>query len=261
MKDLNTLFRKRIGFPQHESITFNTLETLLEKTASAIPFENLCAIAWDQTEITETNLMEKILVNNEGGLCYDLNPIFYLFLQENGFDVQLVRGAVYVPKIEGFSPTGNTHVAIILTHDDKKYIVDTGFGGNLPLKPVPLDGTEVSSYNGDFRIIREESEFGGYYLEMKLKNKHSDWQKGYAFDVEQPVSGIQELNESKRIITEHPRSPFNKKPLLTRVTEEGSMVLTETSFTHWQNGEMVKEEIDADRYRQLAKAYFGRDIS
>jgi N-hydroxyarylamine O-acetyltransferase len=260
MNELNSLFRKRIGFPEDEAISFQTLGVLLEKTASAIPFENLCAIAGDETEITEGNLVEKILTRNEGGLCYDLNSIFYLFLQENGFAVQLIRGAVYVPELDGFSPTGNTHVAIILNHEGEKYIVDTGFGGNLPLKPLPLNGKEVSSSNGEFRVAREASEFGDYFLKMKLRNKHKEWQKGYAFDTTNSVADISELNGAKRIITEHPRSPFNKKPLLTRVTADGSMVLTETSFIHWQDGRMVKEEIDAERYRQLAREYFNREI-
>ena len=256
MNGLNHLFRRRIGFSEDEQITLENLETVLQLTAAAIPFENLCAIAGDDSVLSESSLMDKILVRNEGGLCYELNGILYLFLKENGLDVQLIRGAVYVSEKAIFSPTGSTHAAILLTYDGKKYIVDTGFGGNLPLKPVPMDGTEVSTPTGEFRVVKEDSQYGDYFFEMKLKHKDTEWRKGYALDSLHPVKEVGELTGTKKIITEHPQSPFNKKPLLTRVTADGSMILTDTSFTWWKDGQMVKEEIGVERFKKLALEHF-----
>ncbi|MCM3665119.1 arylamine N-acetyltransferase [Mesobacillus subterraneus] len=260
MNDLNRQFRNRIGFPEETPISLGNLDIILELTAAAIPFENLCTLSGDLSDLNEKNLTEKIIERKEGGLCYDLNGLLYLFLRENGLDVQLVRGAVYVPDINGFSPTGKTHAAILLKDAAERYLVDTGFGGNLPLKPVPLNGMEISSSNGEFRVKKEKNEFGDYFLEMKLKNKDTEWRLGYAFDSTQLVKDISELNEMKKIITEHPQSPFNKKLLLTRVTAEGSMVLTETSYTHWKDGKMAKEEIDSERFRELARKYYKVDV-
>jgi N-hydroxyarylamine O-acetyltransferase len=260
MNDLNQRFRNRIGFSPIESINIENLAIVLEKTAATIPFENLCTLSGDSNELNEGHLVEKIIEGNEGGLCYDLNGILYLFLKENGLDVQLVRGSVYIPDLKGFSPTGRTHAAILLNDDGKRYLVDTGFGGNLPLRPVPMDGSVIHSPNGEFRVKKEDSEFGDYFLEMKLKYKDPDWRIGYAFDSREPVENVSDLSEMKNIITEHPQSPFNKKPLLTRVTSDGSMVLTETSFTHWTEDGVRKEEINADRYRELAKEFYNIDI-
>ena len=260
MTNLNNPFRNRIGFPTDKPITLENLDRLLELTAATIPFENLCTLSNDVNDLNESNLVEKIIHRNEGGLCYDLNGILFLFLKENGLDVQLVRGSVYVPDLKGYSPTGRTHAAIILNEDGRKYLVDTGFGGNLPLRAVPLDGTEISSPNGEFRVKKETSEFGDYILEMKLKYKDPDWRIGYAFDSREPVENVDDLSEMKKIITEHPKSPFNKKPLLTRVTTEGSMVLTETSFTQWTEDGIKKEEIDSDRFKQLAKKHYNLDV-
>ena len=260
MNDLNQRFRNRIGFSPIESINIENLAIVLEKTAATIPFENLCTLSGDSNELNEGHLVEKIIEGNEGGLCYDLNGILYLFLKENGLDVQLVRGSVYIPDLKGFSPTGRTHAAILLNDDGKRYLVDTGFGGNLPLRPVPMDGSVIHSPNGEFRVKKEDSEFGDYFFEMKLKYKDLDWRIGYAFDSREPVENVSDLSEMKNIITEHPQSPFNKKPLLTRVTSDGSMVLTETSFTHWTEDGVRKEEINADRYRELAKEFYNIDI-
>jgi N-hydroxyarylamine O-acetyltransferase len=260
MKDLNYLFRQRIGFSEQEEITLDNLDMVLELTAAAIPFENLCAIAGDDSVLSEDTLMDKIFKRNEGGLCYELNGILFLFLKENGFDVQLIRGAVYVSEKATFSPTGSTHAAIILTHEGERYIVDTGFGGNLPLKPVPMDGTEVSTPTGEFRVVKEDSPYGDYFLEMKLKHKDMEWRKGYALDSLHPVKEVGSLTEAKKIITQHPQSPFNKKPLLTRVTAVGNMILTETSFTWWKDGQLVKEEIDLERFKELARVHFHIEV-
>ncbi|WLR54436.1 arylamine N-acetyltransferase [Mesobacillus subterraneus] len=258
--ELNHLFRKRIGFFESEKITAANLGILLEMTAAALPFENLGTLSGDLSNLNEERLVDKILLKNEGGLCYDLNGILYLFLKENGLDVRLIRGSVYVPDLNGFSPTGRTHAAILLNGEGKGYLVDTGFGGNLPLRPVPMDGTEISSPNGDFRVNQYDSEFGDYLLEMKLKYKDSEWRIGYAFDSREPIENVSDLSEMKKIITKHPQSPFNKKPLLTRVTANRSMVLTETSFIQWTEDGVEKEVIDAKRFKQLAKEFYNIEL-
>ncbi|MFT9596503.1 arylamine N-acetyltransferase family protein [Mesobacillus sp.] len=260
MSNLNQLFRERIVLPISAPVTLANMDQILELTADTIPFENLCTLSGDLNELNEGNLVEKILLKNEGGLCYDLNGILYLFLKENGLDVQLVRGSVYVPDLKGFSPTGRTHAAILLKEEGEGFLIDTGFGGNLPLRPVPMDGTEISSPNGDFRVKQNDSEFGDYILEMKLKYKDSDWRIGYAFDSREPVENVSDLSEMKKIITEHPQSPFNKKPLLTRVTPDGSMVLTETSFTQWTEDGVKKKEIDSERFKELAKEFYNIEL-
>ncbi|MBT2644601.1 arylamine N-acetyltransferase [Bacillus sp. ISL-41] len=260
MSNLNELFRKRIGLSSSTLVTVTNLDQILELTAASIPFENLCTLSGDSNELNKGHLMEKIIQRNEGGLCYDLNGILYLFLKENGLDVQLIRGSVYVPDLKGFSPTGRTHAAILLNDNGRRYLVDTGFGGNLPLRPVSMNGTEIISPSGEFRVKKEASEFGDYFLEMKLKYKDSDWKIGYAFDSREPVKNISDLSEMKKIITTHPQSPFNKKPLLTRVTSDGSMVLTETSFTSWTEDGAKKEEIDSKRFKELAKEFYNIEV-
>jgi N-hydroxyarylamine O-acetyltransferase len=206
--------------------------------------------------ITRENLADKILVRNEGGLCYELNTVLYFFLKENGFEVKSVRGVTYNPVNNSWSPVGRTHVINILTHKERKYVVDTGFGGNLPLRPVPLTGDVVTSSNGDFRIRKEKSEFGDYVLEMKLKHKNTEWVTGYAFDSTRPVKDETELNEVQKIIVESPNSPFNKSSLVVRLTDNGNKTLTETSFTHRTDGGEIKEEIDLTRFKELAKQHF-----
>lgn len=98
MHDLNKLFRQRIGISHEQPITFENIHLILEKIAMTIPFENLSIIENRTAPITKQNLIEKILNRNEGGMCYELNPILYLFLVENGLDVSLEMGLCSIKK-------------------------------------------------------------------------------------------------------------------------------------------------------------------
>lgn len=256
MGELNALFRKRIGLPEHEAITFDKLDTLLEKAALRIPFENLRVIEGKTKAITKENVVDKILLHQEGGLCYELNSLLYFFLIENGFDAMLTRGVVYKPAEQQYLAIGETHLTILLAHAGQTYLVDTGFGGNLPMKPVPLNGEVVSSSNGEFRIRKENSEYGDYVFEMKLKHKDTDWRIGYAFYENKPIADLSACDEIQTIIVSHEESPFNKTPLLTQLTANGSVTLTNTSFTQWVDGVVTKESIDSARFKELAKQYF-----
>lgn len=257
MSELNVLFRKRIGIPENLTLTFEGLGKVLEKTAMNIPFENLCIIEKNTRDINKESLKNKILLKNEGGLCYELNSIFYFFLLENGFDVVLVQGVTYDNAAQKYIDLGRTHVTILLTHEEQTYLVDTGFGGNLPLQPVPLTGETVTSHNGEFRVKNVESEHGDYVLEMKLKHKDTAWKIGYAFDSKENISDISVLNEIQTIIAEHQESRFNRTPLITQLTPRGNLTLTDTSFTQWIDGAVTKEDIDNDRFKELLKQHFG----
>jgi N-hydroxyarylamine O-acetyltransferase len=258
MSELNSLFRQRIGMPENEKITFAALDPVLELTAKSIPFENFSIIEKRASVVAKDNLVRKLLVDKEGGLCYELNALLYFFLSDNGFHAVLTRGVVYNNEEQTYMTIGRTHAAILLVHEDQTYLVDTGFGGNLPLTPVPMTGETVNSQSGAFRARKAQSEHGDYVLEMKLKHKDNDWRIGYAFDSGKAVVDVAELNEIQTIIAEHPDSSFNQHPLITRRTNQGSVTLTDASLTQWIDGAVVKEKIDSGRFKELLKKHFGR---
>jgi len=260
LSELIALFRQRIGMPDNEKITFAALELVLELTAKSIPFENFGIIEHRASEISRDNLVRKMLVDKEGGLCYELNALLYFFLIDNGMPASLTRGVVYNNEAQAYLTIGRTHATILLAHEDRTYVIDTGFGGNLPLTPVPLTGETVTSRNGEFRAREARSEHGDYVLEMKLRHKDNDWRVGYAFDSGKPVADVGELNEIQTLIAEHPDSPFNKHRLITRRTDQGSVTLTDSSLTQWIDGVVTKEKMDGGRFKELLIKHFGRTV-
>lgn len=258
MSDLNTLFRRKIRFQKDEPISFHHLSLVLAKLAVSVPFENFRIIENKTEPISRSCLVNKILIHNEGGLCYELNALLYFFLIENGFKAELTRGVVYHGESQSYVSLGRTHVTILLYEKDQTYLIDTGFGGNLPLQPVPLNGDTIYSSNGQFRVKPVDHELGDYVFEMRLKHKDTDWKIGYTFHSDQPISGMSECDDVQRIIAQHPDSPFNKGRLITRLTENGNITLTESTVTEWSDGTVRKEPIDIPAYKELLLRHFGR---
>jgi len=260
MRNLNATYRARIGLADDEPLAFDRLQDALERAAYAIPFENHAVIESRIRPITRANLLDKITVRNEGGLCYELNTLFCHFLHDNGFDARLLSGVVYNHETQQYPSTGRTHVTILVRHGERHYLVDTGFGSNLPLRPVPLSGEPITSSNGEFRIVPtcgEHVRLGDYVLEMKLLHKHDEWMTGYVFDTNMDIPDGSELDAIQDTIVRHPESPFNKTPLATKVTERGTITLTPSSFTEWKDGVMTKSPVKDDAYRELLKLRFG----
>lgn len=258
MEMFDSLFRKRIAFDGTSRLAFDDLPALLVATSLALPFENLAIVEGRGSPISKENLIAKLLVRNEGGLCYELNPLLYFFLLENGFDVTMVRGIVFSAETRAFVGTGHTHVTLLLRHQDMIYLVDTGFGGFLPLRPVPFNGDVAASDNGEFRVRPATSEnavHGDFIFELKQRYKDEDWRLGYVFDSRHPITTA-ECEEIRRVIAEHPASPFNKRPLVTKLTERGSITLTDASLTIMEDGNVSKETFGPEQFEYLLTSYF-----
>ncbi|MFP7494682.1 arylamine N-acetyltransferase [Terribacillus saccharophilus] len=256
MQSFKEQFQQRINM--NEQITFSTLPILLQKFAETIPFENLRIIDRRQSLLSKEDLQQKILIQNEGGVCYELNTLLYHYLKECGFDVLLLSACIYDQKSQQWSATGNTHAVILLKMNSTAFIVDAGFGANIPLAPLPMSGEVITTSNGQFRI-KPAAE--GYLMEMKLEGNDSDWRIGYRFSSEEPITEISGLEQMQQTIENHPASPFNKSPLVTKRNEDGRYILTAASFTEWHKGVSAKRTIDEEEFKELLDAIFGMQRS
>lgn len=241
------------GSADKKDITFADLPAIQRHFALAVPFENRAVIAKGTAPITFDSVKQKIVDRHEGGLCYELNPLFYAFLKQVGFHVQLVPGTVFADG-EHNGLIG-THVATLLHHKDRSYIVDVGFGSNLALQPVPLDGETVTSHTGDYRVRKVDSPWGEYAYEKYNDGKLTIY---YTFSTD-PVDEAY-LSRVRDIILTDERSEFNKSLLFTKLTEDGHITLTMESFTVTRNGHKTKQEVDKERFHQLCRRHFGIDM-
>ena len=133
-------YLQRIGFNGPVVLDIDTLERLMRAHLTTVPFENLDVFNAIPVG-TETELsVAKVLDQNRGGWCFELNGAFALLLEQLGFDVARIGAAVLL--------SGSATVVDHLTLEvmlDEPYLVDVGFGDSFcrPLKlnrAGPQDG-------------------------------------------------------------------------------------------------------------------------
>ncbi|MED1171819.1 arylamine N-acetyltransferase [Bacillus inaquosorum] len=241
---------QKIGW-EKDHVSFVDLPLFLKSMAYRFPFENRAVLSKENYNITKEELWRRLVKEQHGGLCYDLNGFLYFVLREAGFHVKLIRGTVYAGQQEEWALEG-THAAVLLSAEKGDYIVDIGFGINLAHQPIPLSGETVQSLVGSFRIKEEETEKGSHVL---LMDKGEGWQIGYAFTLEESDPG--DLGDMKDMIHSHEKSPFNKSLLASKLTPNGRMVMSDRHFTiHENGGEAQKRDIGPSEFGEKLNTYF-----
>lgn len=82
-----------------------------------------------------SDIVEKIVKQNRGGYCYELNGLFSLALEAIGFeyDMLFVR-----PRYNYKDRRPKTHMILSVKTDITKYLTDLGFGGYGPGYPLDI---------------------------------------------------------------------------------------------------------------------------
>ena len=129
-------YLKRIGFRGAVHKTHESLNALVQAQLTHVPFENLDIWASGRCPSLESaDLYEKIVVHNRGGYCFELNSLFRQLLNYLGFEAyQAVSSLVD----ENGIAAPAAHNVIVCTLEDKKYLIDVGFGGPVPMGAMPL---------------------------------------------------------------------------------------------------------------------------
>lgn len=210
------------------------LAFVLRQFADWFPFENTDVMNGIETDISPEYLIRKMVQQQRGGLCYEINPLLFLVLQELGFDAKLGAGTIIN---NGKWALDKTHALVLLQLDEKKYIADSGFGNHLALFPLQLDEEAVTSPAGTFRLRTHQTEKGSNVLESL--NEQNEWYIRYAFHWESVP--WRQLSDMKRAIHKNSRSPFNKELLIARVLQDGTESINEKrQHRKWTDG---REEI------------------
>ena len=255
MTSLKEKMFTKLKLANRTEVKFEELNTILFAFAHTIPFENLDVIARNANTITMGNLQNKILTTSRGGLCYELNTLFYYFLKDCGYDVQLALGTVYKNEINAWA-LEDGHITIILNYANERYLIDVGIASLVPLIPVPFTGESVSSKNGSYRVRKRDTSKGNYILERKDTN--GEWKVCHAFYnriIDEAV-----VNDVHKRVIEDEKSIFNKGPIAVKLTESGHVSLTNTSLTEMIHEEKTKRVITEAQYRELLYTLFAIEL-
>jgi N-hydroxyarylamine O-acetyltransferase len=242
------IYLRRINYIGSLTPTLQVLSKLQETHLLNVPFENLDIHYGFPIELDIDKIFRKIILNQRGGFCYELNGLFYELLSTLGFNVKRISGRVF-EKATGYGPEYD-HLAIIAEIDGIEYLSDVGFG-EFCFSPLKIEaGIMQSDKRGDFIIQKLENDF---YCVSKSENDILMPQ--YIFK-----TTPRELNEFNEMCLYHqtnPKSHFTQNVLITRPTPDGRVTLSRNTLKV-KSADSINEtpiESDYDFGKMLGK-YF-----
>jgi N-hydroxyarylamine O-acetyltransferase len=141
----------RIGWdaPRPSVLDRDTISALARAHVARVPFENLRLHPTGAILLDEEVIIRRILDDEEGGLCYELNTSFGRLLERLGAQVELVGATVDIPT-DGASRPGIplSHLALRVTTDSGRLHVDVGFGGPHIVRGEAAHGERVTPGDG-----------------------------------------------------------------------------------------------------------------
>ncbi len=246
---------KMLKDPNNKQSSLEKIASIQQLMAQQFPFENIDVLLQNETLITESFLRKKLLEEKRGGLCYELNGLLYLLLKELGLNAQLSAATMRVDDQWGLD---RTHAIVLYEENDILYLLDSGSGNNLPLQPLALDGPEVKTPSGTYRLRTKKTERGSIICEYLTEN---GWALRFAFDPKEIP--WDELNRMKKLIHTDEKSPFNRTLLIAQSLSDGTISLTEERFRRrWTNGKETetKQLETVDEIQRLIHQHFSPSI-
>jgi N-hydroxyarylamine O-acetyltransferase len=245
------LYLQRLGYDAPPAPTLETLRLLQRRHTSAFAFENLTTLSGEPVLIDLPSVEQKVLLENRGGYCYELNNLFLALLQELGFEARGISGRVVMGQPEG-AWTARTHRLSLVTLDGVRYITDVGFGGMVPTAPLILDSTtEQPTPHEPYRIEQHDD---GYTLRA---NVAGEWKAMYIFDLQRQEDI--DYAVGNWYVSTHPESSFRKQLMVARTGEGWRRTLNNGNFAiHRVGSESERRQVaDVDELVALLAREFG----
>jgi N-hydroxyarylamine O-acetyltransferase len=143
-------YLQRIGFVGDARPDLLTLRQIHRRHLAAIPYENLDVQLARKVGFDVPAIYRKLVTARRGGWCYEMNGLFAWALEQIGFRVTRLAGAVMRAK-DGDSSIGS-HLALCV-HLDEGYLADVGFGDGL-IEPAAIREGSFRQDAFDFRFER-----------------------------------------------------------------------------------------------------------
>lgn len=242
----------QIGYPLQP--TFQYLCALQKAHLLRVPFENLDIHYGRSITLDQHRIYEKIVTNNRGGFCYELNSLYNELLREIGFDTKIISARVYSQQ-NGYGAEYD-HLTILANVDDNWYLTDVGFG-EFALEPLAFElNTVQHDSRGDFIIEQHDDH---YYRISKITSEERIPQ----FLFSEQKRALDEFSEMCHYHQTHPTSPFTQKRFVSLPREDGGRItLSSQGLTLTKaDGTVEKHNMSTEAaFRKMLWDYFGIQI-
>lgn len=138
----------RVGFEGTPRPDRDTLRRLHRAHVERIPYENLDVQLGRPVSLEPREIFAKLVLRRRGGWCFEMCGLFAWALEEIGFRVTRMAGAVRRAQVGDASVGGHLVLRVDL---ERPYLADVGFGDGL-VEPVPLEAGPIRQGFLEFRL-------------------------------------------------------------------------------------------------------------
>ncbi|MFJ3262976.1 arylamine N-acetyltransferase [Pseudomonas sp. NPDC086581] len=157
--------------------TLEILDRLIVAALHHLPFENLDVLLDKPILIEPEAVFAKVVENQRGGYCFELNSLFARLLASLDYRVTLLVARVRWGLPANAPLTPQTHLLLRIDLPEGPHLVDIGFGGPASPSALPLRVNE--ELPGGWRIT------GSVDGELEMATRSaSGWQTLYRFTLE-----------------------------------------------------------------------------
>jgi len=235
-------FFDRIGYTGGTERTAENLQQLIRCHLEAVPFENLDYYnSPKEGSLRPEDLYDKVVTRRRGGICFELNGLFYWLLKELGYECYPLGVRIMM---RGDGPAPITHQGNIAIIDGKKYYCDVGFGGPGPKGLLSLEEEGIQIIDKEpFQVVKD----GIHY---KVLRRHEDQMVpvlGFADVAFDPADFPMMLF----FMTVNPQSYFVIGRMINLCCPDGYLALTGNEFTSKHGDEVVRKVLESEEEVRL----------
>lgn len=240
----------RIKWHPGDESPLDMLKTVHFKHITNIPFENLDVYAKKTISVDADSVYEKLVVNNRGGYCFEMNCLLYTALLAMGFDVKPYLARVSMGEL-GFGPYA--HRVNIATLGNDRYILDVGFGGSCFVEPLKLEeGIEQKQLWMSYRVVRSNAV--DYAIQIMENDKYTDM---LGFN-DRPAVPM-DFEVGNHYTNTHPSSFFRDHIMCAIYTENGKKTLFDNNLTIRQGDTVTSMVLGKEEMVPALKEHFNID--
>jgi N-hydroxyarylamine O-acetyltransferase len=244
------MYLRRIQCHRERTPSIKYLKQLHRSHLLNIPFENLDIYMGNEIILDINKIYSKLILNNRGGFCYELNGLFYQLLLQLGFECHLISARV-LQKNDDYSPEFD-HAAILVHLNEKVYLVDVGFGDSFNDPKLLQTGLVQMDYNKYFRI---DKNIDDEYI-LNLSTDSFEYKPVYKFTMKKRQ--FIEFMERCKFHQVSEQSHFTRGKLITQALKGGRITLSSTKWTLRIAGKLDEHPLlNEDEFNAKLFQHFG----
>lgn len=206
-------YLQKLGFFSPPEPTLEVLTLLQKRHTTLFPFQTLTTVMHQPVSLDWHHMVNKVIITNQGGYCYELNMLFYGLLSSLGYETAIFSGHV-IHDTNFIRRSPRTHILVGVHLDDEEYICDVGHGGYTPTQPLHLhwQGPQPTPY-GLYTLAHEDD---WYYLQIVVGESLKTL---YGFNLH--PQHLTDLEVGNWYVWTHPDSLFRQTLMVARTDEGG----------------------------------------